>query len=109
MVLDWLTITNPQVAAASLKKEFVSEKIPDRHVPVHALPGAQLGMTGFGFNALFEELAIEPRIDVVFADCRHVGPLRQRPVSLILEKDLSVVGLLAAEATLVYEVMMVPA
>ena len=61
--------------------------MPDRHIPVHPIARIPLGGAGFGFSALFEDL--------------------EKKVSLILEQYLTVVGLLAGESTLVYEVMMV--
>ena len=78
-------------------------------MPVHLLPCTPLGGTGFRLSATFKERAIQPVNDVVFTDRRQDGPIRQWLLSLILEQDLTVPGLRTGEATLVYEVMMVPA
>jgi hypothetical protein len=80
-----------------------------RQIPVHPVPCMPSGVTGFGLSAVFEELAIQPFIDVVIADRWQDRPFRQRLVSLILEQDFAVFGLLTGESTLVYEMMMVPA
>ena len=78
-------------------------------VPIHTVPRIPLCVTGLGLNAIFEELAIQPFVDVVIADRWQDGPFRQRLLLLILEKDLTVVCLLTCEPTLVYEMMMVSA
>ena len=83
--------------------------MPDRQVPIHPIPRIPPGITAFGTSAIFEELAIQPLIDIVFTNRWHDGPLRQRHLSLILEKDLAVVCLLTAEPALVDKVMMAPA
>ena len=78
-------------------------------MPVHAFTGVPLCGTGLRFGAILHNFAIEPGVDFVRIDPRQHGEVRQRLVPLILEQNFTVPGLFTAKATLVHDVMVVPA
>ena len=79
-------------------------------MPVHSFSGMPSGRAGFAVNVGLKELTIYPLLHIIVcSNAGHRGRWLQCSLSLILEVDLAIRGLLANKPTLVNKVVMMSA
>ena len=79
-------------------------------MPVHLFPGMPSCGAGFAVNICLKELPIHPLLNVIVcSNAWHRWRRLQRLLSLVLETDFTVRGLLAVEPALVDQMVMMTA